>query len=464
MRKIIFVGLVLITLSCSQHSLQGTHYYGIITDGNNRYRFALDYSHKKPVLTLISFRGYELPLKRYEFKNDSVFLERADENASYKGVFNFTQNIIHGEWTSGDSKKFALTFIPAKFDTIKGLNPRTTSVYRYSPPPSENDGLLVSSLTSVNISKSRIDSLVCALMRKKFGYVHSLLISRNDKLVVEEYFFEYKREAHFGIQSVTKSFVSALTGIALANNEIESINSPICSAFSNYQELTCNPQNKSITIRDVMNMSTGLKWDEKTYDYGHPKNSSMIASESPDAFRYLFSQPRSSRKIFAYNSYNHTLMSHILKESTKLSNVDEYYQRLILPLGITSYDLGETDNGIVGDIFLRPRDMMKFGIMYLNNGVYNGKQIVPSDWVKDSTTPKIMIEDDLGYGYFWWTKQFKYKDQAVDTYFAWGYGGQYIFVIPSLDVVVVLNGTNWSTDPKKYCFDMVENFILPAIE
>ncbi|HEY0771096.1 MAG TPA: hypothetical protein VGD31_12260, partial [Sphingobacteriaceae bacterium] len=93
-----------------------------------------------------------------------------------------------------------------------------------------------------------------------------------------------------------------------------------------------------------------------------------------------------------------------------------------------------------------------------------GKQIVPSDWVKESTSTKIQIEEGLGYGYFWWTKKFKYQGSMVDSYFAWGYGGQYIFMVPDLKLVVVLNGTNWSTDPKRYYFEMMEDFILPAIE
>lgn len=213
-----------------------------------------------------------------------------------------------------------------------------------------------------------------------------------------------------------------------------------------------------------MNMSTGLRWDEVTFPYGHKKNSSMIASETDDPLRYLFSQPRSPKKTFAYNSYNHTAMSHVLKHSTGLANSEEYKQRIIQPLGITNYDLGEEDNGIIGDIFLRPRDMLKFGLLYLNDGQFNGKQVVPAPWVKESTTPKIEIEPGLGYGYFWWTKTFKHKDGFVNSFFAWGYGGQFIFVVPELKLVVVLNGTNWSTDPKQYYFEMMEKFILPAIE
>lgn len=264
---------------------------------------------------------------------------------------------------------------------------------------------------------------------------------------------------------MTKSFVSALTGIAIDKKELSGTDARLCDLLPEYDDHLCNSQNHDITIHDVMNMSTGLKWDEMTYEYGHPQNSATIAGESDAPLAYLLSQPRSTEDEFAYNSYNHTLMSTVLRRSTRLSNIEEYRQRIIEPLEITSYDLGEADEqGIIGDIFLRPRDMLKFGLMYLNNGVYNGKQIVPAWWVKLSTSQSIMIEKDLGYGYFWWTRKFRYKDRTVDSYFAWGYGGQYIFVVPALELVVAMNGTNWSTDPRQYYFDLMENYVLSAVD
>jgi CubicO group peptidase (beta-lactamase class C family) len=464
MRKLTAIAICFIAFSCHKSSLPQDFYYGVIADGENRYRFGLDNRKTKPSLTIISFRGYGGPLKRYSFQKDSVFFSRVDPNGYYKGRFDQGRNQIIGEWTSEDTLKFALNLSPANPDTIKRLNPRTTSTYQYKSPELESDSIKVCTIKDVDINESKINALIRALMQKRFGYVHSVLIARNNCLAVEEYFFEYNRDEHFGIQSVTKSFVSALAGIAISKSEISGTDAPLCNYQAEFNELVCNAQNRNITLHDVMNMSTGLAWDEVTYAYGHEKNSSMIASETNDPLRYLFSQPRSSSKTFAYNSYNHTAMSHVLKKATGLTNAEEYEQRIIKPLGITQYDLGEADNGIIGDIFLRPRDMLKFGSMYLNEGKHNGKQLVPASWVKESTSSKIQIENDLGYGYFWWTKNFKHKDRKVSSYFAWGYGGQFIFVIPELKLVVVLNGTNWSTDPKRYYFEMMEDFILPAIE
>ena len=145
-----------------------------------------------------------------------------------------------------------------------------------------------------------------------------------------------------------------------------------------------------------------------------------------------------------------------------MRNEKELKQRLLNPLKIEKVNAGNEDFGVIGDISITPRDMVKFGLLYLNEGVWNGNQIIPSNWVKESTTSKIRINSNEGYGYFWWTKQFNSNGSKIDAYYAWGYGGQYIFVVPSLKLVVVLTGSNWIMDEKKYAFEMMEKFILQA--
>jgi CubicO group peptidase (beta-lactamase class C family) len=228
--------------------------------------------------------------------------------------------------------------------------------------------------------------------------------------------------------------------------------------------MLCTEKNKGITLENLLTMSTGLKWDEISYPYGHRKNTSQIASATGDEFKYLFSQPRSKEKKFSYNSLNHLLMNEVLAEATGMDNGTQMKLQLLDPLGITEYDLGESRNGILGDIFLRPRDMLKFGLLYLNNGNWNGKQIVPAAWVHESTSTKIQVNAELGYGYFWWTRNFEWKGRIIKSYFAWGYGGQYIFVVPDLKLVAVMMATNWTTDPTKYAMGMMQDYIIPACD
>jgi CubicO group peptidase (beta-lactamase class C family) len=454
-----FLLVLLPFLAASQSVTQSKNYFGILETSEGPRRLYFQNNRSNPKLSIVGFRGYNLRLKNVKRNGDSLSFARADAESKFKGVFDKTRSSITGVWVENNSV-IPLVFGPVNPDTIKGLNPRSTKAYVYEAPPATDDGISVGDREEARMSSPVLDKLVQEIMQMKFGYIHSMLIARNNKLVVEEYFFGYPREAHFGIQSATKSFVSALTGIALEKGEISSVQAPLCNFIPSYRDLVCNDQNKSITLSDLMSMSTGLKWDEVTYEYGHEKNTSMIAFNSGDEFKYLLTRPRSVKKTFAYNSLNHIMMNHVLKESTGLDNATEIKTRILDPLGITAYDPGESKNGILGDIFLRPRDMLKFGLMYLNGGKWNGRQIVPANWVQASTTTKIQVKPGLGYGYFWWTKNFRWNDRILPGYFAWGYGGQYIFVIPGLQLVAVFNGTNWSTDPQGKYMQLMEEYVL----
>ena len=157
-------------------------------------------------------------------------------------------------------------------------------------------------------------------------------------------------------------------------------------------------------------------------------------------------------------------MNAVLKNATHMDNATEITSRLLAPLGIESFFLGKEDHGVLGDIELRPRDMMKLGQLYLQEGKWNGKEIVSKAWVNESTSTKIAAGLGLGYGYFWWTRDFKWKGKTVRSFFAWGYGGQYIFVVPELNLVVALTGNHWTTDPKNHVMEMMENYIIPSCD
>jgi hypothetical protein len=297
----LYVTIILCLSSCAPTELPKQDYFGALTIDGYTFRLVFTNKNEKPSLISVGFRGHDIPIGNASFRNDSLEFNRQDVFTSFKGHYDRSTGTITGTWIGEDTIAYPLTFGPVLSDTVVGLNPRTTNIYQYTIPPDEKDEINVCSLEGANINAALIDSLVRAIMKKKFRYVHSMLIARNNCLALEEYFYGYKREAHFGIQSATKSMVSALTGIALAKGEIAGINTPLCDHLPNYRDLLCNAQNKSITLHDVMSMSTGLKWDEVTYMYGDERNSAVIASKEPDEFRYLLSQPRSREKVFAYN-------------------------------------------------------------------------------------------------------------------------------------------------------------------
>lgn len=460
------VPFLLVLVGCSTTpSMPEGDYLGLLRFPSITYHIYLDWNSPTPRVLNTTFKANEYELDTLYFKNDSLHFRLKEFYSEYKGRFDKTTNSILGQWIGEDSTTYPLTFLPALADTISGLHPRTTK-YAYQTPPMKEDGILSCELTNQAINPIPLDSLMQHIIQGKYTNIHSLLIARNNCLVMEEYFYRFDRDFVYNIQSATKSVVSALTGIALGRNEIESVNETVCELLPKYKSLACNDINKGITLHHLLTMSTGIAWDEQTYDYMDERNSASIAASNKDQFVHLLSLPHvtSTTPVFAYNSLNHLLMNAVLRETTQLENSDELTGRLLKPLGIENTYIGETTPmGVIGDIGLRPRDMLKFGLLYLNNGVWEDKQIVPSDWVKESTLPKIFPRPNLGYGYFWWTKDFAWKAKTVSSFFAWGYGGQYIFVIPELKIVIVLSGSQWSTDPEGQAMEMVEE-ILSAIE
>lgn len=465
MKRIIIVMLIAATTCSAQKpDPSAKSYMGLLPFPDITYHIYLTLQGDQSELINATFKAEKFPLDTIYFHHDSLYFRLAEYFSEYHGRYHYETGRITGYWTGEKSRRYPLEFIPVNPDTVSGLHPRTIP-YRYKRPEAMHDGLLTDSVSHQQVDRSIIDNLMQRIEDGTYQDIHSVLIARNNYLIAEEYFYRFHRDYIYNIQSATKSIVSALTGIAVARKEIRSIHDPLCTYLPAYKSLACNAQNKDITLRQLLTMSTGIPWDEKTYDYTDVRNSLAIAANEKDQFTYLLSLPRgtSTTPVFAYNSLNHILINAVLKQATRLNNRNELTRRILNPLGIKKYYLGETNPmGVIGDIGLRPRDMMKFGLLYLNNGQWNGQQLVPTSWVKESTTPHIKPTPTLGYGYFWWTRDFRWKEKTVSSFFAWGYGGQYIIVIPELQLNIVMSGSHWGTDPEKQMVDIVEK-ILSAV-
>jgi CubicO group peptidase (beta-lactamase class C family) len=455
--------LFILILSCTSSPRQPTgSYFGLLKFPSITYHIYLDWQQPKPVVINTTFKASEFALDTIYFHDDSLHFRLKEFYSEYKGHFNKETNRIIGQWIDEDSTAHPLEFVAANPDTVAGLRPRTSKNYTYQPPNQEKDEITVCAIVDQDMTMAPIDTVMQRIISGHYPDVHSLLVSRNNCLLVEEYFYRYDRDYVYNIQSATKSVVSALTGIALEKGEIRSIDETLCSHLPRYEKFVCNEQNKNITLRQLLTMSTGLAWDEQTYDYMDERNSLAIAANERDQFVHLFSKPlvKSNAPVFAYNSLNHLLINAVLLNATHLANKEELTERLLKPLGIEKSNISDpTPMGVIGDIGLRPRDMLKFGLLYLNKGKWKGEQIVSANWIEESTTPKIKPRPSLGYGYFWWTRDFDWNGKKVSSYFAWGYGGQYIFVIPEVQLVIVMSGSKWGTDPEDQAMEMVEEII-----
>lgn len=355
-----------------------------------------------------------------------------------------------------------------------------------------NDGLEVGSLDEAGIDSILIMKGMNKL-HKNNKEVHSMLIYKDDQLVFEEYFWghTYKQDApnHYGdkvrwnksmshqIMSVTKSITSACIGIAINKGLIKSVHQSIFDYLPDYQHLNKGGKQK-ITIEHLLTMTAGLEWDEWSSPYGNSDNDLIglfLKCEDPISCileRPLISEPGTN---FVYSGGNMIVLGEIIKSAANMS-IDKF-SRLYLfgPLGIDSSEwVDRFENGVIyagGGIKITPRDMLKIGVTFLNNGVWDGKEIMSTQWINKSATSfpcnqgiDIPGEDSgkNGYSYSWWIKQFSILGQSIDVYYALGWGGQRTLVIPELKSVIVLTGGDYTSEVNQ--FEILQKYIVPGIK
>ncbi len=277
--------------------------------------------------------------------------------------------------------------------------------------------------------------------------IDSMLIVRNGRLILEEYFNGYKRESLHTIQSVTKSFTSALIGIAVNEGALKSVDQRVLSFFPDSLTRDVDSRKAAMTIRDILTMRTGTDYAEG-YP-GSPHDTLNSLRRGWDTFyldRPMIANPG---ERFQYDSGGVILLSSILKNSIGV-HADVYAARKLFPLlEIRSYRWYRNADGhphTGGGLFLRPMDMAKLGLLYLQDGKWNGVQVVPEAWVKESVTRQVSFKDasgfETGYGYLWWILKPDPRDPSGQpVYAAYGYMGQYVFVVPAYRMVVVFTGS-----------------------
>ena len=267
--------------------------------------------------------------------------------------------------------------------------------------------------------------------------IKSLLVSRNGVLVSEEYFTDMGADDLYDVRSVTKSVISALIGIAIEEGFLTSTNQKL-SEFLTPLGYTLDGEKANIIIEDLLTMSAGFEWNE--FEDGYSYYNWVVSS---DQIEYCINGTLENTPgvEFSYSSEEAHLLSVIITEATGMSTHDFAFEYFFEPLGLSIEDFGwgAFPQGYFNggaDLSLKPKDMIKIGNLYLNNGNYNGNQIVPSQWVQESTHNHITtnLQGYLpDYGYLWWMN----KGGTNNYYFANGYGGQLIGVFPDLDLVVV---------------------------
>jgi CubicO group peptidase (beta-lactamase class C family) len=286
---------------------------------------------------------------------------------------------------------------------------------------------------------------------KEMSFLKSLIILKNDRVVVEEYLNGASPDQLNDIRSASKSILSAVLGCAINDGYIDSIDQKIIDFFPGYKSDKLDPRVYDLKIRHLITMRSGFDIKESGKVYRR-------LYESDHWIEHILNLPFKSDpgKKFNYHSFNTHLLSATITKATGMSTLEYATQSLFAPLGITKVHWEKDPDGYyIGGwgLSMTAKDMAKFGALYLNGGLYMGIQIIPTEWIKSSTTEKTgMIgtyysgwNKAYGYGYLWWVRRL---DNKIDIPFAMGHGGQRIAIIPNANAVMVTQAEPNPKPPK----------------
>lgn len=390
----------------------------------------------------------EAPLEEISVKDSKIELNLG-QGAKFEGKLSDDKTVIKGTLSVPNRKPETLNFTkidkwssqrPARVDK----NNQFVEKWKYEPPALTDDGWKVGTMQKDSLNSKPFQDLFQRILHGNYQGLDALLVAKDGKLVLEEYFYLGDRDKIHMMQSATKSVNSLLLGIAHDNGLIKNLDAPLKSFFPAYSDST-KTNAAAPTLRQALNMSAGLDWKEDI-PYTDPKNDAVQMNQSKDMYQYVLSKKPDAKdkpgEKFEYNSGLSILLGGVILNVTK-KPADKYAeQTLFNDLGIKKYTWTQA-NGQVhtgGGLYMQPRDMMKIGQLVLDKGKWNGKQIVSETWITESTAFHLPLSEankDWGYGYQWWRGIFLIDKKIYPAIYAAGYGGQLLYIVPDLNLVVL---------------------------
>lgn len=381
--------------------------------------------------------------------------DRFGISAKYNGT---EKNITLNYGNRGGKRTIVLTKLPA--NTYEGYTPRSSNKkYEYKIPKLQHEQMQTAALEDVGIKRSLLD-FMDEMHSGKYEHIHSIIITKDKKLVFEEYFHGYSRESLHDIRSAFKSLATLIMGKAMMLNSDLEVNNILADYYPEYE--ISDPEKKKITIHHALTMTTGIELE----------NEDEMQWDHSDWVGYKLNLPMKYKpgEKFEYSSGGMNLLTGVIEQSTKKYLPLFFYEEVLLPMGIQKFQMRTSPVGrayLPGDFYLRPIDFTKFGLLVLNYGVWNNQQIIASDWIDISTQPyeKGSWPKDSEYGYLWRLLKRKVGNKQINTIEAWGNGGQFLIIIPELDMTITFTGGNYNLFPEmeETPFKILNKYILPAV-
>ncbi len=338
-----------------------------------------------------------------------------------------------------------------------------------------------STFEAEGLNRAPFDELESGIEKGVYGNVDQLLLIKNGKLVFDQSFSNdyeeiskgksgilgcgfmtckdstvfgdynyyhpnwhpyYQNQQVHTLQSVTKSISSIMIGVAINRGDIKGTDVKVLDFFDDYDLSNVEESLKSATLENLLTMQLGMEWHETDRPLDSTNTTGQLEA-SQNWIQFTLNQPMDTipGTKWVYNSGASQLMSGIIKKATGFY-IDEYAEKhLFTPLGIKDYHWKKTPAGYTdteGGLFLKAEDLAKIGLLMLNNGQWNGQQIITSEWVKRSTMKHVEFDNKKGYGYQWWRED---RDQ-VEIWACKGFGNQYLLVFPKFETIAVVNSWN----------------------
>lgn len=404
----------------------------------------------------------------YAIINESKYKLKATdkdifENMSNEKVtFNRTAGAITGYSSEGNafnlqSKKIVFP----KEMWYARLNPKDFK-YVYQQPKQDLDGIPTGNLDKTGLDKALLSEMMQKIVDGTLPNVHSVLIIKDGKLVFEEYFYEYNKTKLHELRSATKSFVSALTGIAIDKGFIKSTDETVLSFFPEYTFKNLTEDKRLISIKNLLTNQSGLDCD-----VSNPKSegNETTMNNSPDWIEFTLDLPMIDVPggKGMYCSGNPIILGRIIEKATKMPLPDFAKQTLFKDIGIKNFVWNFKPDASSSEtfcqIYLSPRDMGKLGLLYLNQGLWNGKQVISKGWVQESLTKQSVVQG-VNYGYLWWLKYLDVNGVRYNGKAAQGNGGQKIYIWEEQNMVTIITGGNYNSQSPSD--QIIQKYILPA--
>jgi CubicO group peptidase (beta-lactamase class C family) len=377
----------------------------------------------------------------------------------------------------------AFSFTRRTRDDAVGFYPTTpASRWTYRSPLPLDDGWTIGTLASAGVRQSDIAQLVdridsAPVETPRSPSVQALLLARHGKLVLDEYFYGFGPDRPHDLRSASKSFTGLMLGIARDRFGGPSLGAPAWSFFPQYRSLQNDvPTKRQITVGDLAAMNSGLACDDNDDD--SPGNEDRMYSQTTqtDYYKYALDVPMKGRPgdgNAVYCTIGINLLGGIIRDVSHLSLVDFFGRFVAKPLDIQEYHLNLMPNGeayMGGGMYLRPRDALKLGQVYLNGGVWRGRRVVSRAWVETSTQahsrfPASPFAAGHDYGYTWHLFHPVVGGKVYREYMAQGNGGQIIAVLPELDATVMFASGNYENFPTWRAFfeEWIPRYVIASM-